>query len=95
MPIDDAMREELAEAWLTPYLEAASLSPSHPLRAAALRAADRAVYESYDETARNGGLVPPFDDPEVMGHIAADVVAILRGVASVYADTMQPDRSTS
>ncbi len=83
MPIDPAMQVELAEAWLTPYLDAEGMSPSHPLRAAAFDAADKQIRASYAEHAGNAGYAPPYNSPVVMQAIAEDVVMILRGVAGM------------
>jgi hypothetical protein len=85
------MADEVAEAFLQPYLDAARMSPSHPLRASAFAAADQAVLDNYAEHAANAGYEPPFNDPIVMEAIAEDVTMILRGVAGII--TSQEERS--
>lgn len=80
MPIDEAMTYELAGEWFPPFLDSLALSPSHPLREQALKTAEQAVYDSYQDaaisTAEGGSLDERYEE------IAEDVVKILRGVAS-------------
>lgn len=79
MPIDEAMTYELGAEWFPPFLDAIALSPSHPLRADALREAEQAVYDSYRDaatsTAEGGSLEARYEE------IADDVVKVLRGAA--------------
>jgi hypothetical protein len=87
MPIDEACVYECAEDWFPPFLTAASLTPSHPLRESALRAAEQCVYDSYRETAEataeGGALNERYEE------IAEDVVKVLRGVASWVAGNVE------
>lgn len=80
MPIDEAMTYELAGEWFPPFLDALALSPSHPLREEALKAAEQVVYDSSQEaaavTAEGGALDDLYEE------IAEDVVKMLRGVAA-------------
>lgn len=89
MPIDEAMTYELAGEWFPPFLDALALSPSHPLRVDALRNAEHAVYESYQEaataTAEGGALNERYEE------IAEDVVKMLRGVAAWVLDERGTD----
>lgn len=91
MPIDEAMTYELASDWFPPFLAAEMMTPSHPLRESARRAAESTVYDSYRETAEataeGGSLNEQYEE------IADDVVAILRGVAALVATTNRPDGS--
>lgn len=91
MPIDDAMRYELVDAWLPKFLCAEEMSASHPLRAAAITEAEKDVLESYRAQAENDtGLNKTYDG------IAADVIAVLWGVASYIQESTDPtDGSTS
>lgn len=79
MPIDEAMTYEIAGEWFPPFLAVEMMTPSHPLRESALRAAEQSVYDSYQDTAtataEGGSLDGQFQE------IADDVVKVLRGVA--------------
>jgi len=79
MPIDRAMTFELASEWFPPFLAAANMSPSHPLRDVLYAEAEAGVRESYREqaeaTAEGGSLSEVYDE------IADDVIEVLRGVA--------------
>ena len=79
MPIDEACVYECADDWFPPFLAVAMMTPSHPLRESALKAAEQCVYDSYRETAEataeGGSLNERYEE------IAEDVVKVLRGVA--------------
>lgn len=80
MPIDRAMTMELADAWFPPFLDAERMSPSHPLREAAFKAAEQEVLDSYL------GMVSPDYDEAEMRATASDVIEMLRGVAWLVAN---------
>lgn len=82
MPIDDAMRYELVDAWLPKFLCAEEMSATHPLREAAIAEAERDVLDSYRQQAKNDtGL------NKLYNNIAADVIAVLWGVASYICES--------
>lgn len=87
MPIDEAVIYELAEDWFPPFLAVEMMTPSHPLRESALRAAEQCVYESYQETATATAEGGSLD--EQYQEIAVDVVKVLRGVASWVAENVE------
>lgn len=87
MAIDEAMAGELAEAWLTPYLDAARMTASHPLRAAALDAADKQVFDSYRDLDTSEWDEGPFTAEVLCEATAWDVAMILRGVAQLLVAT--------
>lgn len=92
MPIDDAMQYELVDAWLPKFLCAVEMSASHPLKEAVIAEAEREVMDSYRAQAKNDtGLNKVYDG------IAADVIAILWGVASYIQESTghyQQDRGS-
>ncbi|MFT4281195.1 hypothetical protein [Microbacterium sp.] len=81
------MTDELVADWFPPFLAAANMRPSHPLRDVLYAEAERDVRESYRETAEataeSGSLNEAYDD------IADDVIEILRGVAWWVTDHFQ------
>ncbi|MDF2899684.1 MAG: hypothetical protein K0Q46_6470 [Rhodococcus erythropolis] len=81
MPIDEAMAYELAEAWLTPYLDAQRMTASHPLRDAAFDAADAEVMGSYRDLDTEDWDDGPYTAQVLCEQIGQDVATLLRGVA--------------
>lgn len=93
MPIDEAMTFELAEDWFPPFLAVAQMTPSHPHRDWALKVAEKAVYDSYrdtaEATAESGSLNERYEE------IAEDVIKVLRGVADWLAVKQLADAEVS
>lgn len=82
MPIDEAMTYDLAGEWFPPFLAVAMMTPSHPLRESALKAAEQCVYDSYlDAVDQNLPDVEFREQQEAFTEVAEDVVKVLRGVA--------------
>ncbi len=81
MPIDEAMASDLAEEWLTPYLDAARMTASHPLRDAAFDAADMQVFDSYRSEDTSEWDDGPFSAEVLLESTAQDVTKLLRGIA--------------
>lgn len=82
MPIDKAMTVELADTWFPPFLDATRMSPTHPLREAAFKAAEQTVLDSYLDMA--DGNLPDVEfkaDQDRLLNTASDVIEVLRGVA--------------
>lgn len=90
MPIDEAMTYELAEDWFPPFLAVEMMTPTHPLREAALKAAEQCVYDSYlDAVDQNLPDVEFREQQESFTEVAEDVVKVLRGVASWVAENVE------
>lgn len=77
------MAFELAGVWLTPYLDAADMNPSHPLRGAAFDAADAQVMESYRGLDTSDWDDGPFSAEVLNEATGQDVATLLRGIAEM------------
>lgn len=84
MPIDTGLGHELIQGWLPAFLNAAMLSPTHPLREKAFAEAEAAVYEAYKDL----DIIAPEDDGThrkvSAAHLrdcAADVIEMLNAFA--------------
>lgn len=90
MPIDEAAVYDCADEWFPPFLAVAQMSPSHPLRETALKAAEESVYNSYVDLADSNLPDPDFEEQQdALREVAEDVVKVLRGVADWVAANVE------